>query len=188
MKLPESKIELAASTEQSRFTLQAVKLDVEHKRMMATDGHIGAIVPCEVEEGDQSAMLSLESIKQIRAMQRRSKAVPVTIKTNGKAIVTGNGETVEYELVPGQFPNLDMVMTKVEGAATITLDVALLLRLAQALNPVATTKKAIVSLWIKDPQSSFGVRSGSVGQGVMMPSRPEAHARLSTVTPTASQP
>jgi len=59
MKLPEAKIELAASDEASRYTLQAVKLDVEHKRIMATDGHILAIVPCEVSPDDHSALLSL---------------------------------------------------------------------------------------------------------------------------------
>jgi DNA polymerase III beta subunit, central domain len=188
MKLPESKIELAAPNEQSRYVLSAVQLDVAGKRMMATDGHIGAIIPCEVSEGDQSALLSLESLKQIRAMQKRSKTIPIEIKTNGKVTATNatTNETMEFALVEGRFPNLDMVMTKAEGAATITLDVALLLRLAQALNPEATAKRAIVSLWIKDPSSTVGVRSGSVGQGVIMPCRPETHAGVSAV-PSASQ-
>ena len=90
MRLPVGKIEQAASTEESRkplstsYTLKAVKLDVETKRMMATDGHILAIVPVEVDATDHSGLLSVDSMKQIRAMQRRSKPIPVNIAVNGK--------------------------------------------------------------------------------------------------------
>lgn len=172
MKLPASQVELAAATDVSRYTLQAVKLDVEHKRIMATDGHILAIVPCEVSPEDHSALISTEAIKQLRAMQKRAKSVPVQVRTNGKVTATGKGETAEFELATGQFPNVDMVIPKHDGPATITLDVELLMRLAKAMNTKGS--KLVVSLYVKDQVSGVLVKASGNTEaiGVIMPCRP----------------
>jgi DNA polymerase III sliding clamp (beta) subunit (PCNA family) len=178
MKLPEAKVELAAATESSRYTIQAVKLDVEKKRIMATDGYILAIVPCEVSDKDQSALISTDTIKQIRAMQKRAKSIPVEVTTNGKAVAVGAGETAEYELANGQFPNVDMVIPKgegYEGGCTVCLNADLLLRLAKALQPeVDKWTPPVVQLWIKDQSSSVLVKCSKNPEavGVIMPCRP----------------
>ena len=175
MKLPEAKIELAADPD----TLNAVKLDVEHKRIMATNGYILAVLPCEVSPEDHSALISLESIKQMRAMQKRAKSVPIEIRTNGKAVVTGPGESAEFELTTGQFPNVDMVIPKGEaydGPCTIAFNVDLLMRLAKALqSDCCKDRPPLVKLWIKDKQSSILVKACSNSDqeniGVLMPCR-----------------
>lgn len=67
---------------------------------------------------------------------------------------------------------------KMEGSPTITLDAALLSRLAQALDGEATPKKAVVSLWIKDAHSGVGVKvsSDKGAWGVIMPCAPPKKA------------
>lgn len=171
MKLPDARIELAASTEASRYTLQAVKLDVEHKRIMATDGHILAIVPCEVSAEDHASLIPLDAMKQLRAMQKRSKSVPVEIRTNGKIEAVGRGEAASFEPTTGQFPNVDMVIPQ-SGPATITLNVELLYRLAKAM--ISPDDELIVSLTIKDAQSGVLVKTSKNPDavGVIMPCRP----------------
>lgn len=172
MKLPDARIELAADDKESQYTMQAVKLDVPGKRLLATNGHILAAIPCEVGAEDHSALLSLESIKQMRSMQKRAKSVPIAIHTNGKATVIAPSESAEFELVVGQFPNVDMVIPNYEGPATITFNVDLLVRLAKAMIPHGD--KLIVSLTVKDASSSILVTSGNAPNavGVLMPCRP----------------
>jgi DNA polymerase III sliding clamp (beta) subunit (PCNA family) len=175
MKLPKGKIELAASTEESRYAPKAVKLDVENKRMLATDGHILAIVPTEVADTDHSGLIAVDSFKQIRAMQKRA-TIPVNIAVNGKAVATGRGETAEYELVSGTFPNADAVIPKgekYEGAPTIELNVDLLMRLAKALGADEAHQGAVVKLWIKDGNSVVLVKTDENPDaiGVIMPVR-----------------
>jgi DNA polymerase III sliding clamp (beta) subunit (PCNA family) len=176
MKMPDAKIELAADSTPSRYTLNAIKLDVQGKRLMGTNGHILAIVPCEVTADDHSVLMSLESVKQIRAMQKRAKSIPVEIRTNSKVHVSGPGESAEFEVTTGQFPNVDMSIPKgeaYEGAATITLNVDLLMRLAKAIGSENHQGQHIVSLYIKDQQSSVLVKTSQDADaiGVIMPCR-----------------
>lgn len=172
MQLPNTQIELAASTEESRYTLRAVKFDVEGKRIMATDGHILAIVPCEPAEGDHSSLIPLDAMKAIRTMERASKHVPVQVTTNGKITAKGGGGTSEFEAMEGQFPNVDMVVPK-DGAWTLTigLDAELLYKLAKAITPKG--EGLIVKLQIKDGQSSVKVTTSKLegAIGVIMPCR-----------------
>jgi DNA polymerase III sliding clamp (beta) subunit (PCNA family) len=170
MRLPEARIENAASKESSRHTLQSVQVDVEHKRVMATDGNILAIVPCDVTDQDHSVLLTADSIKQIRAMQKRAKSIPVELVLNGKATATGKAESAEYELGKGRFPNMDMAIPKYDDIpATVTLNVELLYRLAKAMT--APDDPLIVTLTVKDPLSSVLVktRRNPDAVGVIMP-------------------
>ena len=173
MRLPESKIESAVSQEKSRYILQAVKFDVEGKRFLATDGHILAVVPTEVEPEDHSCLIHLDTIKNIRAMQKRAKSVPVNIVTNEKITATGVGETAEYEPVVGRFPNCDMIIPKEERALTFSFDADLFMRLVDALKAKEAGRfagKRIVKLYVKDNQSAVVVKvSGEESFGLIMP-------------------
>ena len=177
MKIPSNKIESAASQDPfSRYTLSAVQLDVEHKRLMATDGHILAIIPAEVEPEDHSGLISLETIKAIRGMEKRSKA-SCKVQTNGKVTAHSiSGEHLEQEYSTGRFPNVDMVVPKFDGPPTVSIDVRLLMRLAEALKSEAIGKNepAFVSLWVKDANSPVLVKSTKDADsvGVIMPCRP----------------
>ena len=181
MKLPSNKIESVASNQESRYCLRAVQLDVEKKRIMATDGHILAIVPCEVDAEDHSALIGLDTVKSLRAMQKRSKvhgtSIPVQIRTNGKITATAMGESAEFAVAEGRFPNVDMIVKEVEGPPTVSLSVELLYKLAEALhsNSIGSSNPGHVSLWVKDASSAVVVKStqsedkGAVG--VIMPVR-----------------
>lgn len=173
MKLPNTEIEQAASTEKSRYTLSAVKLDVTNKRMMATDGHILAIVPVEVSETDHDGLLTIDSIKQARKMHKSAKNIS-EMAVNGKFIVKAGSQQAEFELETGQFPNADAVIPKFAGPATITLDVEKLMRLAKAIKEKNYGGERIVSLWIKDANSGILVKGSDDGDalGVLMPCRP----------------
>lgn len=170
MKIPASKIELAASQESSRYTLQAVSLNVEAKQFAATNGHILAVISAEVTPEDHSGLISLDTMKALRGIQKQAKPLEVPVQTNGKVSVNWNG-VKEYAYAVGSFPKYEQIKPKMEGKPTISLDAALLMRLAQALNAEATSKKAVVSLWITDAISAVGVKveSDSGAWGVIMP-------------------
>jgi len=175
MKLPEALVEKAASTQESRYTLQAVKADVEGKRIIATDSHVLAIVPCEFADGDQSTLIPLAVVKELRAMQRAQKKIPLEVAINSTIKTTGiDGATREFKALEGQFPNVDAVRPKgeaYEGAATICLDYRLLANLAEALG--ATKDSPVIKLWIRDKQSAIKVQVGAnpEAEGVLMPLR-----------------
>jgi DNA polymerase III sliding clamp (beta) subunit (PCNA family) len=176
MRLPEAKIELAASNEESRYTLRAVQINKETKQAIATNGHILAVVPCEMSDEDHTGLISPDSIKQIRAMQKRSKGVPVNVLVNGKATATGTNEKAEFELVVGQFPRVDAVIPKgegYEGECTIALNADLLLQLAKAIGARNYNGQHIVKLWVKDRSSSVLVKTSENvdAVGVIMPVR-----------------
>jgi DNA polymerase III sliding clamp (beta) subunit (PCNA family) len=179
MRIPEAKIELAASQEETRFALQSVKLDTESKTLCATDGHICAVIPAQVADDDKSALIALQTIKALRQLQKTSKNlqgknVPLDVHTNGKVTVEANGGKLEHSYADGTFPRIDQVKPKFEGKPTVTLDAALLLRLAQALTASNTPKRAVVSLWIIDQNTSVGVKVDDSREswGVIMPYRP----------------
>jgi DNA polymerase III sliding clamp (beta) subunit (PCNA family) len=171
MKLPDARIELAASTDPSRYTLQSVKVDVEKKRIMATDGYILAVLPVEVSDKDHSGLITTSSIKQLRAMEKRKKPLGIEITLNGKVTATGGGETAEFPLGEGQFPNAEAVIPNYEGPATISFDAELLYRLAKAM--IEPGRPLCVSLTVKDPMSSVLVKAKGVPEavGVLMPIR-----------------
>lgn len=175
MKIPESKIELATSQESSRYTLQAVKYDVEKRVFAATDGHILAVIPATTggNPDDHSVLIGLDAMKQLRAIAKQSRNIPPDIHTNGKIEVTSLGMKTELPVTEGQFPNYEAVKPKFEGKPTIAFDASLLLRLAQALSEKNTPKQARVQLWITDNKSVIGVKvsDNPDGWGALMPVR-----------------
>lgn len=176
MRLPEAKIEMATSQEYSRYTMQAVKLDVEKKVMVATDGHILACIPASVEPQDHTALIGLDTMKQLRAIdkqnKKQNKSAHTAITTNGKVTVESLNSKSEFPVVEGNFPNWEAVKPDMTGPATISLNAALLLRLAQAISDNSNSKTAVVKLWIKDANSAIGVQvSDSSAWGAIMPCR-----------------
>ena len=173
MKLPESQIELAASTEESRYTtpIKAVKLDVAGKRLMATDGRILAIVPAEVSEQDHDGLIPVDALKEARKMDKASKGI-TEIAVNGKFTVNAGNRHAEFKLETGNFPNADAVIPKFDGPPTITLDAELLLRLAKAIQTKGYSTNYAVALWVKDANSAILVKGEQDGAiGVLMPCR-----------------
>lgn len=115
MKFPSNKIEAAVSSEATRYTIQAVKLDVEKKKLIATDGHIMAVVPCTVDENDHSGLIGVDAVKLIRDITKRQKYGQPTVNVNGKIEIVGANETATAIPVEGSFPNWEAVVPKFEA-------------------------------------------------------------------------
>lgn len=160
MKFPTNKIEAAVSPEQSRYTINAVKLDVANKKLVATDGHILAAVPVEVDAEDHSALIGIDAIKSIRDIAKRDKVVPA-VNVNGKIEVVGLGTRAEHATVEGSFPDYERVIPHIEGKPTISFDVNLLVRLVDALRSEPGKKNGCkrVSLWIQDESHAIVVKA-----------------------------
>lgn len=167
MKIPLTKIELACEKKANRYILNAVKYDVEGKRIIATDGYIVAVVPVEVEDGDVSCLIPVNAVTAMR----KAKLPKVTL--NGHVRIDSTDGSQEFTFVTGQYPNVDAAMPSGEdyaGEPTITLDAEQLLRLAKAIR---SGDSAAVSLWIKDASSVVLVRGGKESEafGAIMPKR-----------------
>ena len=173
MKLPNNKIEACVSQGKGRYSTDTVKLDVAAKKLVATDGHILAAVPVQIDETDHSGLLGVHVVKAVRNMAKREKFNP-TVSVNGSINVIGVNEKAEYATAEGTFPNWENAIPKVKGKPTISFDVNLLVRLADALRSGAGTKGVKhVSLWIRNDVDAILVKSteseDSEAIGVMMP-------------------
>lgn len=161
MKLSKSvKIELAASTDDTRHVLKEPYLDIRQEgevrvgKLVATDGRIIAIVPVELDEHDSEGWVSADVLKTAR------KEAPKSGMDRDKAIVTCNGkaelpsgitmprssidmmETNSEGLAANVYPNWREVTTVLTDEATqaadgtcvdVAIDVSLLWKLAQAM-------------------------------------------------------
>ena len=183
MRLPKAcQIELAASGDVARNFCYP-QLDVERKRIVATDGRILACVPVEVEDGDTSGRVSPEALK---ASRKASGPLGVPTLACGERLITSDG-TLFKRPDNDSFPPVDQVIPEYRpgtaGTVSICLDPALLMALAKALG---NGKNHGISLTInlptgKERGASAGYSLEPVvvttescpgGIGVLMPCRP----------------
>ena len=167
MKTPISKIEQAVPKKDMRFYLQSAWLDVANRRLLASDGHICAIVPVEIEDGDTTGPVSVEVLKQAR------KAKSSSIKAND-ALVLDNGtsyprpEGVEQGV---KYPDVDKIIPTSTPAVIIGLNAALLLKLAEAIND-SGLYGTNVKLHISGPTDAIKVTGNMENAiGIIMPIR-----------------
>lgn len=165
MKLPESKIEKAVAVKDVRYYLNDVWLDVENRRAIATNGHICAVVPVEIDPEDTSGPVSIESITQARKLKSQH------IQTNG-ALVLDNGASFPRP-EKANYPDIDKVIpNKSEYAVSVGIDAALLLKLAEAINPQRGPYRTNVLLHISSSTEGIKVTGRDPGPvGVIMPLR-----------------
>lgn len=179
MKFPSNKIESAVSTDESRYAWNAVKLDLGAKKLIATDGHILAAVPVQVEAGElaNSVLIGTDAIKSIRAIAKRTKYDPDLSFPEGKVVIQNHTERAEHAQVEGDFPQWEKVVPEVTGPPTISFDVNLLVRLADAIRSNQSNRPGTkhVSLWIRSTSDPIVVKStaaeDSEAIGVLMPVR-----------------
>ena len=169
MKLANRKLEKAASTDQIRHFITEPYLDVDNSLIVATNGHIMAVCPVELDEGDTSGYVSSECIKA------GIKASPVTKRTDKTANIKANGSLVldNNQTFPrpelGTFPDYKRVLPDPSKAEmVISLDAKLLKDLADAIN---TPGSSVIKLHIKDNKTAFYVESDKNSEcyGVIMP-------------------
>lgn len=175
MQMPNLKIEgVVASKNDVRLNLQEPYLDVENRRMVATNGHAAVVVPVEIEDGDTSGHISVESIIAARkvAPERKRQHKTIRVAANG-TLVLNNGASFPRSIL-GTYPNIDMVIPQ-RTYDTISIDAERLLELAQAICLQGETPMVTIHL-SEDRNSGMRVErlkgdSDKGAFGVIMPCR-----------------
>ncbi len=124
-----SKIEKAASSEDFPYASTSVRFEPDKSRLIATDGRILAIVPCEPEPDDAAGQIQPQAFATARKLTPRHSEP--RIGANSK-IEFVDGSTLP-RLEDVRFPEVDGVVPTGKASVTFGLNVALLSRLAAAL-------------------------------------------------------
>lgn len=173
MKLPECRIEMATSADPESFALTGVFYDIKNSRLVATDGHMLAILPHETEEADVGGNIPADAFKDARKLAKKAKKRDTTLAILQEAdTVTFSVEGLQsatFDLVKGQFPNYEDIIPKKIPEFTVALNAEYLYRLAMALQE----ESMVVHLHIGDKDSAIVVKpsaaKGSIG--LLMPCR-----------------
>jgi len=172
MQMPNRHIYKATSGPKDyREMLTEPYLDTEKSLIVATNGHILAACPVELDEDDTSGVVSTEAIKAAikTSPVKRRQDKTANVKANG-SLELDNGTTYPRE-EKGPFPQYERVIPdKDKAEMVISFDAKLLKALADAINTPGTS---IVTLHIQDNNSAFYVDSDSLSEcyGVIMPCR-----------------
>lgn len=121
------KIELAASKDETRYSITEPYLDMTKEPVMvATTGAILAVIPVETEEGDASGYVTAEALKA----ERKHK---LGMLCNGELKVAGGPSFPRPE--KGQYPNWRQVVPAKdrESVFQVGINVKLLWELCQAI-------------------------------------------------------
>jgi hypothetical protein len=190
VKLPRQRIELATSDCDTRYTLKAVHLDVDRKIMCATDGHILAVIPAEIEPKDVTGLIPVRAFKVAREAIKRVKpklrqTASTAIQAFRKIIIRApyHGESTVLQRPQGRFPiEWEKAIPKASGAPDVVFNIDLLNRLTESLRNPGQGCDRTVRLWIdksKRPSQAAILVSVGIDQkqhpgvGVLMPARNE---------------
>lgn len=175
-----SKIEECVSHDPTRAVLHNVHLDVEAKSLVATNGHMIAIVPVEPEEGDVTGYVTPEALK---AAREGGKFHEPSISCNSSlALPDGRSFPRPKAEDIGNYPNYKQVIPEADRqvAFTVRLNAEYLYSIAKA---ISDGKNTVVTLEFAEhirrahPDGTFTehpqpiVVKGAGGKGVLMPCR-----------------
>ena len=177
MKMRNTKIESAVDPKDMREQLSEPYLDVENKRLVATDGKILTAIKVEVEPDDVSGYISKDALEAARKIARKDREDTIEIRANG-SLELKNGDKLNRPDL-GTFPDIDNILNMLETdpAKTIRLGInaKLLLDLAKSL--ANATQVVILDFVIDDNNavtSAINVsvaKQGSDDKAVIMPVR-----------------
>ena len=172
-----------------RENLTSIKIDSEKKVAVASDGRLIAVIDVTdlLEPEEKSFLIPAPAIKaaqqllvteraRFRSKADKKKARPVFIRSSEFSVTVFVGQShrgVSFDLPTGQFPQWEVVVTKLEGYKFgITLDASLLIRLTDALHNGIVRHQG-VSLFVKDEASPIivGVESDSKYFALLSPMR-----------------
>jgi len=157
MKL-EKKYQLNKAIEKkgSRFILEHIK--VEKDKLIATNGHILAVVPVTLDEIDKEGFILP---KQIEKANKNGGYLGL----HAESIVFSDGSTEPRPKDVGTFPAYENVIPKNPPKITVALNPTLLLDLAKALD-----SQDMVILEISEPFNAILVKTKNPEEiGVIMP-------------------
>lgn len=161
------KIESVASDDVTRSAITEPYLEINDGKgqIVATDGSALAIVPCEVQAGDESGFVSAESLSNARkATPKRLSHVEIRCNV---ALAVKDGATFSRptEETLGKFPNWRQCIPPLDRVPVyrIALNARLMAELSKAMGTHG------VVLEIIDELSAIIVRPASAGKGVPEP-------------------
>lgn len=169
MKLPKGKIERVCSAEKSRYVFNSVMLDVEKRRLLATDGCIAVVIPCEPDEGDTSGLIPAIAFKSARRFGidkiDLSAADKITMAKDHK---DGYRISIELARPTGAFPSFDAVIPQASGPPAVALSLQLLSTLITA---IALGPSTLVGIWPGKDLVSAAYIECQQGCGAIAPMR-----------------
>jgi hypothetical protein len=190
MKIPRQKIELASSTEETRYTLRGVFADVKNNRVCATDGHMMAIAAAEFAPDDQAGVISLRAMREARAAAKRvprgmrkptaKNFFEQTIRLLKRVctLKSHDGEVQVLQRPTGTFPEYIKVIPAVKGRPDAILNSKLLQQLMAAVTTDEVPGRTdSIAIWIDHapgcPTEKCVLIAPLVGNalGVLMPMR-----------------
>ena len=176
MKVPNITIEKAAAKKDLRSYLNHPYLDVEKKRLIATNGHIAAIVLVEVSAEDVSGSVSAEALKAARQAARSVAVVtgePAEIICTKTALKVTNGPSFPRPELEGKYPDVDKVVPeKIDRYIKVGLNAQLLIDLALAIGEGKYKPNVCLHIDPKNSQTAaVYVSNNSDRYGVIMPMR-----------------
>lgn len=158
MKIPVAKLETFTADKEGRAVMQAVWLDVEGQRLIATNGHIAARVTIGVDDNDITGMIPVEVFELARKELKAITKIlgkdtipdPYLRVTAGKDAVivenllsNTNHIVQRRKLLPNEtFPNMDAVFPAINRKPNVSLTGCLLSDILKSLDGDG------VSLWI----------------------------------------
>ncbi len=158
----ENKVELCASKDLTRPNLTGVYLDVAKRRAVAMDGHMMAIVPADILDGEVSGLVGPEALKSIRKTGMHGDA------SKPDAIALPNGSTAPRARL--DFPPYEQVIPSYKpgdhNTITIGLNADLLAKLQRAIGAETVTLTFPAKNGMLDP---IVVNAGKEAFGVIMP-------------------
>lgn len=135
--------EKGVSRDAGRAHLTHVHLDTKAKKLVATDGHMMVVIPCEVEKGDSDGPVSVVAIEFAR---RGKRAVKIACSEDW---LTCEGARFDRPILEAQFPPWQEVMPDYKAGQknTITFGFdATLLRETAVATGVSRDAKVKVTL------------------------------------------
>lgn len=181
MKLPNTKFDKCAATNADvRYYLREPWFDADHERILATNGHVMAVIPVEADPDDTTGPVPMEAVKAVRKVHKKDGDL---LLEPGHANAYGDRyPRADHD----KYPDVKYIIEPLDdgkGEADIVLDAKLLYDLAQALIECKTTEAARVRLFFKkDEEGTVDKKAairvvpmgpGSVADafGIIMPCR-----------------
>lgn len=130
---PDTKIEAASDPKHVTPCLTDPYLDLEHSAIVATQGHILAVLPVTVDgDGDTPGPVPAAALKAARSRSNKRDDGMRALTLNGKA---STSDSDHARADAGTFPDWQRVIPAPESAGfTVCLDARLIARLADALH------------------------------------------------------
>lgn len=178
------------AVEDSRYTLQAIKIDAEKKVAVVTDGHCLAVkdITALLESDEKSFLLPVKALKAARALwleerarfrtkaDKQNKVRPIFIRATEDAVTVYIGASKRgqsFDIVTGQYPRWEeVVKDHKDYKLSITLSVGLLVQLAEAMKGNFALHDG-VSLMVKTEADPIilAVSTDEKTYGLLMPMR-----------------